>query len=145
MTAAVALLVGLCLGGCGSHTYTKTDFVSQANAICTGTVRSIRALGPSSNLAASVASLLPILQSERDQLRALPAPKQSAAQRELLARYLASVGQDLAAYRTLAAAARRGDAQASADAQASLRSSPTTTLAARYGLSGCASPGSTKV
>ena len=140
MSAAAAVL---CLGACGSHTYTKSDFIARADAICTSTLHSARAGSQTGDLTAYLDGLVTLLASEEQALRALPLPKQSPADKAILQRYFASLRSDLASYRALAGATRRGDAGAAADAEAALRASPTTTLATRYGLSTCSQPGST--
>jgi hypothetical protein len=93
-------------------------------------------------LSGYLAAVLPIVQSEAAQLRALRRPTDAAA-RATLAQYLAAVAQAASDYRALAAAAKRGDAQGVASAEAALRASPVTSLAARYGLRACALPGAT--
>ena len=61
----------------------------------------------------------------------------------MLAKYLAAQGQVVSAYRQLEAAAKRGDAQAIADVEATLRANPAADLAASYGLRACGTPGGT--
>jgi hypothetical protein len=142
------------LGGCGSS-YTKPDFVARADAICTNAVRQTRSIAPPSfsrssarqlsALAGYLAAVLPIVQSEATQLRALRRPTRDGLAGATLARYLAAVAQAASDYRALTTAAQRGDAQGVANAEAALRASPVVSLAARYGLRSCAVPGATGV
>jgi hypothetical protein len=150
-TCALVVLAAL-LGGCGSS-YTKQDFVARADAICTNAVRQTRSIAPPSfsrssarqlsALADYLAAVLPIVQSEAAQLRALRRPTHNAPAAATLDRYLAAVGQAASDYRDLATAAKRGDAQGVSNAEAALRASPVASLAAGYGLRACASPGAT--
>jgi hypothetical protein len=151
-TCAVLALAAV-LPGCGAGSYTKTDFVARADAICTSAVRQTRSIaapsfnrpaaGQLSALADYLAAVLPIVQSEAAQLRALRRPTQDAPAGATLARYLASVAQAASDYRALAAAAKRGDAQGVANAEAALRASPVASLATGYGLRSCGVPGAT--
>jgi hypothetical protein len=151
ITCALLTLTVL-LAGCGSS-YTKRDFVARADAICASAVRQTRSIAPPSTtrggahptsaLAGYLAEVLPVLQSEVTQLRALPRPTGDSPARAALARYLEALGQVAQDYRELAAAARRGDAQGVASAEAALRASPVATLAAGYGLRSCGTPGAT--
>jgi hypothetical protein len=145
---AVLSLVAL-LAGCGSK-YTKSDFAARADGICTNAVREIRSLAPPNAasgqelraLSQYLGKLLPIVQSEASQIRALRRPD---ADQATLERYLSAQADVVAEYRRLAAAAKRGDAQGVAGAEAKLQASPIATLAARYGLSACGTPGGTGV
>ena len=83
------------------------------------------------------------MQSEADQLRALKRPRGNAHDRAALNAYFAALGEVVAAYRQLEAAARRGDAQTVANVEATLQASPVAGLAASYGLRSCGTPGST--
>ena len=153
-TLAVLALSAL-LAGCGSASYTKRDFVARANAICASTLQDTRAIAPPSfshsprqqlsALAGYLANVLPHVQSEADQLRALRRPPQDAHDRAALARYLAALAGAVVDFRELAAAAKRGDEQGVASAETALRSSPVASLAASYGLASCAAPGPTGV
>ena len=134
----LALLTVVGATACGSHAATKAGFVARADAICSTTVRSIRATGQ-----ASASTLAGQLASEEHQLRSLPRPEQSAENRATLQRYLTALDRDVVNYRALATATARGDSAARADAESALRTSPTTPLAARYGLKDCTHPGST--
>jgi len=138
------------LAGCGGSSYTKSDFVARANAICTSTLRQTRALAPPAStsqpggaLAAYLGQLVPLVQAESDQLRALKRPHDDARDSATLSSYYAALGQIVANYRQLEAAARRGDTQSVTDVEATLRASPITALAASYGLQSCGTPGST--
>lgn len=138
------------VAGCGSSGYSKSDFVARADGICTNTLRQTRALAPpasasGSSVAAYLGKLVPLVESEADQLRALARPPDSARDRATLTAYFAALGQVVAAYRQLKAAAARGDAQAIADVEATLNASPVASLAASYGLKACGTPGSTSV
>ncbi len=147
------LALAALLPGCGASSYPKRDFVARADAICTSAVRQTRSIAaPSftrpaarqlSALAGYLGAVLPIVQSEAAQLRALRRPTQDASAERTLARYLAAVAQTASDYRALAAAAKRSDAQGVANAEAALRASPVASLAARYGLRSCGIPGAT--
>lgn len=151
MTAAIAAAAVLA-GGCGTG-YTKRDFVARAQAICTSALREARSIPPPGNtspatptgtgLSAYLARLLPVVQTEFQQLRALPRPPEDAQSRTIRVRWLAALAQDLDSYRSLAAAARQGDTDRATAAEAALRASPAASLAASYGLPACASPGGT--
>jgi hypothetical protein len=127
--------------------------VARANAICTKTLNQTRALTPPAStsqpggaLAAYLGQLVPLVQSEADQIHALKRPSGgSAKDRLMLSQYLAALEAVVAAYRQLEAAARRGDAQAIATVEATLRANPAADLAAGYGLRSCGTPGSTAV
>jgi hypothetical protein len=150
-TCALVTLAAL-LTGCGSS-YRKRDFVARADAICTTAVRQTRSITPPSftrpaarqlsALADYLAAVLPIVESEATQLRALRRPTEDASAGNTLARYLAAVAQAASDYRTLATEAQRGDAQGVSNAEAALRASPVASLATSYGLSSCANPGAT--
>ncbi len=90
-----------------------------------------------------MAAVAPVVQSQSSQLHALPRPAQDAAGRAALAHWLAAVAQVVDHYRQLEAAARQGDAEGVASAEAALRASPAGSLAAGYGLTSCAAPGAT--
>ena len=149
----IIALLALCAlpAGCGS--YTKGDFVASANAICASTVRQTRSIAPPSftsskaqqlsALAGYLADVLPIVQSEAGQIRALQTPVGSARERALLGRYRGALEQTATDYAKLAAAAKRGDAQGVTSAEAALRASQVTSLADAYGLRSCGTPGAT--
>lgn len=147
------LALAASISACGGSSYTKADFLARANAICTKTLNQTRAITPPASstqpggaLAAYLGQLVPLVQSEADQIRALKRPGGGTAQdRLMLSQYLAALGQVAAAYRELEAAARRGDAQAIASVEATLRANPAAALAASYGLRVCGNPGSTSV
>jgi hypothetical protein len=142
----------LLLGACG-NTYTKGEFTHQADAICASALRQLRALAPPSfagtasqrrrTLSAYASRALGIVEAEREQLRSLPKPSQSARQEARLRRYLSAVDRAVADLRSLAAAERAGDAAATAGATSSLAANPVGGLAAAYGLRSCASAGAT--
>ncbi len=134
---------------CGGHAATKDDVIARGNAICAGALRDLRATpSPASgrtslaNLAAYMDAVLPIVQREVSNLRALPRP---AANRRLLNQYVAAVSRSASTYRSLAQAARRGDQAGVNQALATLQGNPAATLAGRYGISQCASAGGTAV
>jgi hypothetical protein len=134
---------------CGSHTATKQDVIARANAICSASVRGVRSVAPPAAGDGSLASLstylqkvLPIVEKEGGDTRALPRP---ARDRALLNRYIAAVTAAEQQYRTLATAAARNDRAVVAEALSALRSSPATTLARQYGLSRCSAAAGTGV
>jgi hypothetical protein len=147
------LAVGSIAAGCGAGGYTKQDFVARANAICTTALRQTRSITPprgaqagrgqDAALTAYLNGVVPVLETEASQLRALPRPPGNATEQAALKRYLAAVSQTVASYKQLAAAAKRGDDQAVATAEAALGASPVYTLATSYGLRSCGTPGAT--
>lgn len=147
------LALAASLSACGGSSNTKADFVARADAICTKTLSQTRAITPPVSstqpggaLAAYLGQVVPLVQSEAGQIRALKRPAGGTAQdRLMLSQYLAALGQVVVAYRQLEAAARRGDTQAIATVEATLRANPAATLAASYGLRSCGTPGSTSV
>jgi len=151
--AAVALTVASLVGGCGGSGYTRGDFVARADAICAGALRHIRSVSPpgtaqagsgqDGTLTAYLRSVVPVLESEASQLRALQRPPGTKSQQDMLARWYAALDESVASYKALAAAAARGDDQGVADAEAALGASPVYTLAVSYGLRSCGTPGAT--
>jgi hypothetical protein len=150
LQAIVAVLsLAALLAGCGSK-YTTGDFAARADGICTNAVREIRSLTPPTassgqelrTLSQYLGKLLPIVESEASQIRALRRPDGDQA---TLERYLSAQADVVAQYRRLAAAAKRGDAQGVASAEAKLQANPIATLAAQYGLHDCGTPGGTGV
>jgi len=145
----VAISLAALLAGCGSK-YTKSDFAARADGICINAVREIRSLNAPSATAGQglhalsqyLAKVLPIVQSEASQIRALRRPSGNQA---ALDRYLSAQAEVVAEYRRLAAAAKRGDAQRVASAEAKLQSNPVATLAGQYGLHDCGTPVGTGV
>ncbi|MBV8999093.1 MAG: hypothetical protein JO304_08545 [Solirubrobacterales bacterium] len=154
-SACGALLIALLAAGCGGSGYTKSDFVARANAICASAVRQTRSIPPPSAaqagsgqdaaLAAYLSSVVPVLESEASQLRALRRPPGNARDQATLKRYLTALTETVTNYRQLAAAAKRGDDQTVANAEAALGASQVYSLAAGYGLRACGSPGTTAV
>lgn len=137
------------IAGCGGA-YTKSDFIARADAICATAVRETRSAAPPqtgpqqlSALAQYLAEILPVVQSEVSQIRALKRPSGDTRDGVALSRYLQASARDVGYYRALAAAAKRGDAQGVASDEAALRASPVTSLAASYGLRSCGTPGAT--
>ena len=148
-TALATALVALVVTDCGGHTATKQDVIARGDAICAGALRDLQATPPPAEgetslpgLAAYLRATMPILQRKVSDLKALPRP---AADRALLDQYLAAVAQSGAIYRTLAAAARRGDQDGVNQALAQLDANPAPSLAARYGLNQCAEAAGTAV
>jgi hypothetical protein len=136
--------------GCGGSSYTKSDFVARADAICTSTLRQARALAPPASTSGAALSdylgkLVPLVDSEANQLRALKRPADTAHDGATLTAYFAALGHVVAAYRQLRAAAARGDDQTVTDVEAALNANPVDSLAASYGLKTCGTPGSTSV
>jgi hypothetical protein len=147
-TAVALAAVSVGLAACGSS-YTKQNFVDRANGICTDALAQTRAIAPTgapeSNraLAAYLRRVLPIVQQEASQLRALRRPPGSDADNAALDRYLSALDGEVAATKRLRDAAARGDGDGVSAAENDLQSSEAASLAARYGLKSCASPGST--
>jgi hypothetical protein len=137
-----ALMAVVLIAGCGGS-YTKSDFVARADAICASALRQTRSIDPTNALGQYVAAVLPIVQSEATQLRALKRPAQDARDKAALSRYLGALAQEVQNYRKLAVAAKRGDGQGVTDAEAALRASPAASLASGYGLRACGTPGAT--
>jgi hypothetical protein len=143
-------LAAVGLAACGSS-YTRQDFVNRANGICTDALQQTRAIAPAgapqSNraLAAYLRQVLPIVQHEANQLRALRRPPGSGAEKTALDRYLSALDGEVAATRRLRDAAARGDGDGVSAAENDLQSSQAASLAAKYGLKSCATPGSTAV
>jgi len=150
-TTVVLTAFAALVAGCG--TYTQSDFIARADAICASSVRETRSISPPSfgrTAAEQLSALgdylnrvLPIARSEVSQLRGLKLPKQAAADRATLAAYLVAAGHAVGEYQALAAAAAQGDARGVSSAEAALRASPVAALAAHYGLHSCSAPGAT--
>ena len=146
-------MLAFVVAGCGGSGYTKQDFIARANAICTNALRQTRSITPPSvaqanpaqdaALATYVSSVVPVLESEASQLRALRRPSDNAHDRATLERYFAALTEAIHQYKALSAAAKRGDDQALASAEAALGASPVYSLAASYGLHSCGTPGAT--
>jgi hypothetical protein len=141
----------LLLAGCGS--YTKQDFIARADAICVNSVRATRLIAPPTfttakaqqlrALAAYTAAVLPIVQTETDQLRALRRPRGTATETSRLTGFLAAFTNVAADYRALETAAAAADSRGVARAEASLTASPVHSLASAYGLHSCGTAGAT--
>jgi hypothetical protein len=147
--ALATVLAALVVTACGGHTATKQDVIARGNAICAGAQRDLLATPPPAGgetslpgLAEYLDAIMPILQREVSNLKALPRP---AADRALLDQYLSAVAESGATYRALAAAARRGDQDGVNQALAQLEANPASSLAARYDLSQCAGGAGTAV
>ena len=153
-TALLTLLLAQVLAACGS-TYTRRDFIARADGICNNAVRDTRTIpAPAVTgdyprqlhaLASYLDKLLPVVESEAQQLRALRRPSGNDADQAALDRYLGAVSASVSHYRDLALAARQGDEAGVASAEAALRSSRVASLAASYGLTQCSQPGATAV
>ncbi len=137
------------LAACGSAGVTRQDVIARGNAICSSALRSIRATPPPAPGPGSLAALasylrrvLPIVEREAAELRALPRP---APNRATLERYIAAVTGSAAEYGALAAAAAHGDRSATDAVLAALRADPAPGLATRYGLTQCAGTAGTGV
>ncbi len=148
-----ALFAAIFTAACGGNAYTKSDFLARADAICATALRATRSITPPSaaqatakqdgTLAAYLSSVVPVLEQEASQLRALRRPPENAREQAMLDRYFAALSRTVHYYHQLAAAAKRGDDQAVARAEAALGSSPVYSLAASYGLRSCGTPGTT--
>lgn len=128
-------------GGSGGHKATRAGVIAQANAACSTAQNTIRAIpSPASDqgslpaLASYLRKVTPVLDSEVASLRKLPRP---AAQRSTLNAFIAAEAKLADGYRTLAAAARRGDQDAVTRALSELQNNRSGTLAGRYGLRQC--------
>jgi hypothetical protein len=143
------------LAGCGSSSYTKQDYISRADAICSNAIRQLRSVVPTTaassgsaelgGLAGYLTQVLPVVETEASQLRAVPHPHQAARDRLNLARFLDAVSRNASNWRAFAAAAKRGDPHGVANAEAVLNGSSVSVLAARYGLRACGTAGATVV
>jgi hypothetical protein len=141
-SAAVVLVIA----GCGGSV-TKADVIARADAICTGTLRSIRAVAPpagssTADVARYFERVLPIVAGEAAHVSKLPRP---APSRDVLNQWISSMRLEAAQYRALATGAQLGDRPAIATALGALRRNPATGLAGRYGLRECAAAGGTSV
>jgi hypothetical protein len=137
--AAIAVIaVGALLAACGGgHTATKQDVIARANGICINALHAVREVPPpsgSAGLAAYLAKVVPIVQKEAKDTRALPRP---AKDRAVLDRYVDAVTASAGQYQALASAAKNGDAAGVSHGLAALRVSPVPALAAQYGLNRC--------
>lgn len=131
------------IAGCGGSAYTKRDFIARADAICASALRETRSIPAGPDLASYAAAVLPVIQSEANQLRSLRRPPDDGRNQARLNQYFAALAKTVRDYHTLAAAARRGDQEAVAAAEASLAASPLESLATSYGLRSCGAPGAT--
>jgi hypothetical protein len=147
--ALAAGVISVGLAACGSSAPTKKDVIARANAICAGAQRDLLATPPPAGgetslpgLAAYLHTVMPILQHEVSNVEALPRP---ATDRALLDQYVSAMTQSGATYRALSEAAQRGDQTGVNQALAQLQANPSSSLAARYGISQCASAAGTGV
>jgi hypothetical protein len=137
----VAAISAACLAAtaCGGHTATKKDVVARADGICVNTLRQVRGVPPPAGtslpaLAAYLAKVVPIVEKEASDTRALPRPAQDQA---LLDQYVNAVSDGATQYRAMATAARNGDTAGVSQALSTLRDNPAQSLAGRYGLAEC--------
>jgi hypothetical protein len=147
------LVLAVVLSACGGSGYTKSDFIARADAICAGAVRQTRSIAPPGvaqagsgqdrALAAYLGSVVPVLESEASQLRALRRPPGNDGELATLNRWYTALAQSVVYYKQLAAAATSGDDQSVADAEAALGASQVYSLAASYGMRSCGTPGAT--
>jgi hypothetical protein len=139
------LALAVSVAACGGSAYSRHDFITRADAICAGALRQARSIAPGTALPTYLAQYVPVLESEATQLRALRRPPDTAHDRATLTHYFAALGETIAQYRQLAAAAKSGDEQAVTNAEAALGASSVYSLATSYGLTSCGTPGSTAV
>jgi hypothetical protein len=81
-----ALIAAACVAvtACGGHAATKKDVVARANGICITALRSMREIPPpagTAGLADYLAKVLPIVEKEAKDTKALPRPVQDHASR----------------------------------------------------------------
>lgn len=138
-----ATIAAVCLAvtACGGHTVTKKEVIARANGICISALRAVRSVpapaggtGAPAALATYLDKVVPIVEKEASDTRALPRP---AKDRVLLDRYIAAVSAGASQYRALETAAKNGNAEAVAHGLAALRLSPAPALAVQYGLNRC--------
>ena len=102
----IGFAITVAVTACGGS-YTKQDFVARANGICTDTLGQTRAIAPTGApadnraLAAYLRRVLPILQQEAGQLRALRRPPGSD-DKAALERYLSALDGQVAATKAVA-------------------------------------------
>lgn len=140
-TAIAICCLAIGVSACGGHTVTKQDVIARANGICITTLHAVGSVaapaggtGSPAALAAYLAKVVPIVQKEASDTRALPRP---AKDRAILDRYVAAVTAGADEYRALENAARNGDSAAVSQSLAALRTSRAPALAAQYGLNRC--------
>ena len=129
--------LGLLLAGCGSHPVTRAQVITRADAICTDTLRGVRARETGSG---RVSVLVPLITHEVRELEALP---RAAEDRALLMSYLGAMRTELSQWRALAEAQAGGSRAAVGAALARLSANRAPALAARYGMRDCAAAGAT--
>jgi hypothetical protein len=147
-TALAAMLIA----GCGSS-YSRADFVTRAEAICTSTLDAVRELTPpdqagsraarDASLAAYLEELVPLMRRQLRRLRALPPPPQTGAQARAVHAYTTALGGSIAQFTVLAGAARSGKGVLVTATEAALASGQLPRLAAASGLRTCSSSGAT--
>jgi hypothetical protein len=142
LTCRILLAVGLLslalgVAGCGSHAVTKAQVITRADAICTDTLRAVRA---SETGSPGVSGVVPLISREVSRLKALPRP---AEDRALLASYLGAMSTELRQWRALASAQAGGSSARTSAALAALSHNQAPQLAARYGMPDCAGAGAT--
>ena len=147
--ALASALVGALLVGCGgSSGPTKAAYIQKADAICARGDTQIQSVpkpqltGGSAQIIKSlgdyVDKVLPYAQNVVTQLQALQRP---AADQAVLKRYFTSLQDAVGKLRTLAAAARSGNAAAVQAGAKALSSTQPDTLARQYGFKRCGGTG----
>ena len=139
MRLAVVAGVTLALTACGKDGVTKADVIAQGNAICQDAQAKVRTLKPPDGtslraLAPYLAKASRIVDDQAAKLRRLPRAGDDAA---ALARFKAASSRDAKRYRGLSDAANAHDRGAYERAATALRTSTSSRLADRYGLTGC--------
>jgi hypothetical protein len=147
VTVILTIAVPAGLAGCGGHSATRKDVVTQANAICAGALRDVRATPPPSSTALSaqvpyLARVAGIVAHESADLTKLPRP---TSQRPVLTQWLTAERQVARDYAALVAAARGGDRASATEALSAIAANPAPTLAGRYGAVQCAAAAGTAV
>jgi hypothetical protein len=140
-TTALLAVTAAVVAGCGS--YTKKDYVSQADGICIAALHRFRTLPARGGVASYLRSALPILSGEIRQLRSLRRPAQSARSRAAQERWLAALSRSGDLFATLARVAAAGDLRGVSSTERMLAGEPVAALAAAYGVGACGTPGPT--
>ena len=136
------VLAALALSACGS--YTRHDFIEQADAICASTLQQERvAAGATTDVSAYLARVVPEVRKETSALQRLRRPPGSARQRQALRLYLAAQQATAMLLATYAAdTAAHATASATSTAMA-LQALPLASTARASGLRVCGSAGAT--
>src|SRR6476469_2419743 len=128
-------------GAGGAATLTKSEFIDQANSICTEANDAISSLNSGTvNTSSKVQATqeLQITQSERNSLESLTPPNQNGS---TLQSYLSALRDEVTALMNKRDAAEQGGDTSAADAEASSARSSAQTAAGAYGLKDCAKGG----